>query len=110
MSSFADYGIYAFISFVLGIYLGFNLGYYARKEEEEQCKEKYEVGDIWAKKGSSYRFVITNLGTKDNTWISRLWSNGYADSFPPESHLEYYHYFIGKSKTNIDILFDEDKQ
>lgn len=36
MSSFADYGIYALASWVLGIFLGFILGYYARKEEEEQ--------------------------------------------------------------------------
>lgn len=73
-------------------------------------KENYEVGDIWQKKGSPYRFIITNLGTKDNPWISRLWDNGFADSFPPASHLEYYNNYIGKSKTNIDILFDEDTQ
>ena len=69
-------------------------------------KEQYEIGDIWKKNGSSYKFIITNLGTKDNPWISRLWSNGYADSFPPSSHLDFYHHYIGKSKKSIDELFD----
>lgn len=69
-------------------------------------KEKPEVGDVWKKKGSKYKFVITNLGTEDNTWISRVWDNGYADSFPPVTHLENYHTYLGKSKLNVEELFN----
>lgn len=69
-------------------------------------KEKPEVGDVWKKNGSKYSFVITNLGTKDNTWISRLWNNGFADTFSPAAHLEYYHTYLGKSKVSIKELFD----
>ena len=61
-------------------------------------KDKPEVGDVWVKNGSRYKFIITNLGTKDNTWISRLWSNGFADSFPPATHLDYYHRYLGNFK------------
>lgn len=65
-----------------------------------------EVGDIWKKNGSKHKFVITNLGTADNPWISRVWDNGFADSFPPTTHLDYYHTYVGKAKGSISDLFE----
>jgi hypothetical protein len=79
-------------------------------------KDTPEVGDVWIKNGSRYKFIITNLGTKDNTWISRLWSNGFADSFPPTTHLEYYHRYMGNFKISkfaeeeLDDLFNTENE
>lgn len=65
-----------------------------------------EVGDVWKRNGSKHKFVITNLGTTNNTWISRVWDNGFAESFPPAMNLEYHHTYLGKAKTDVAELFE----